>query len=74
MELRIMTNDSTEQLTDIGRDQLCDFQNGIQYKFPYFVCNGQLERFIFDLSKNFSDGFIGFKSLHGTEDVILHQC
>ena len=74
MELRIMPNDRIEQFTDIGRDQLRDFKNDIHYKFPYLVCNGQLERFIVDLSKNFSNGFIGFKSLHGTEDVILHQC
>ena len=33
MELRIGINNCRKQLAGIGRDHLCDFQNGVQYQF-----------------------------------------
>ena len=73
MELWIIINESAKQLTCISRDQLCYFQDGIQYKFPYFVRYGQFERFISSICKECPNGFIRFKTLHGTEYVVLHQ-
>ena len=73
MELRIIIDKSTEKLTGIGRDQLCYFQYDIQYKFPYLVRNGQLERCIGNLCKERTNSFVRFKSLYGTEYVVLHQ-
>ena len=73
MELWIIINESANQLTCISRDQLCYFQDGIQYKFPYLVRYGQLERFISSICKECPNGFIRFKTLHGTEYVVLHQ-
>ena len=49
MELRIDFNNRRKQFAGIGRDHLCDFQDGIQYKFPYSVCYGQFERIANDI-------------------------
>ncbi|NLV52170.1 MAG: hypothetical protein GXY64_02760, partial [Bacteroidales bacterium] len=73
MELRILINKRTEQLAGISRDKLCYFQDGIQDKFPYLVRNGQLESIISGLRKESTNGFVRFKSLHRTKDVVLHQ-
>ena len=37
MELRIGINNRRKQFAGIGRDHLCDFQDGVQYQFPYPV-------------------------------------
>ena len=44
MELRIGINNRRKQFAGIGRDHLCDFQDGVQYQFPY------LGAFIFNTS------------------------
>ena len=73
MELWIIINKCSKQLTGISRYECCYFQDGIQYKFPYLVRNRQLERFISSISKECPDGFIRFKPLYCAEYVILHQ-
>jgi hypothetical protein len=41
MKLIITIKQSIKQFTGIGRYQFSYFQDGIQYKFPYFVRYGQ---------------------------------
>ena len=43
MELGIDINNRIKQFAGIGRNHLSDFQDCIQYKFPYPVRNGQFE-------------------------------
>ena len=43
MELRIVINNRRKQFTGICRDDFCDFQDGVQYQFPYPVRGGQLK-------------------------------
>ena len=43
MELRIDINNCRKQFTGISRDDLCDFQYGVKYQFPYPVRYRQLE-------------------------------
>ena len=66
MELRIVINNRRKQFTGIGRDHLCDFQDGVQYQFPYPVRGGQLE-------SASSDGLVGLKPLHRAKYVVLHH-
>ena len=56
MELRVGINNRRKQLAGIGRDYLCDFQDGVQYQFPYPVRNGQLESTSSGFTEEFSDG------------------
>ena len=42
MELRVGINNRRKQLAGIGRDYLCDFQDGVQYQFPYPVRQSML--------------------------------
>ena len=71
---RITFDEICQQLCSIYRVTLCCFQNEIQNDSPYLVRYGQLESVIGNLSKEAADGFIRFKSLHCTQDVILHHC
>jgi len=73
MELFITIKQSIKQFTGIGRYQFRYFQNGIQYKFPYFVRYGQFERVTSGFCKKFADGFVRFKSFYCAEDVVLHH-
>src|SRR5574344_765772 len=73
MELFITIKQSIKQLTGICRYEFCYFQDGIQYKFPYFVRYGQFERVASDFCKKFANGFVGFKTFHCAEDVVLHH-
>ena len=73
MELRIGINNRRKQFTGIGRDHLCDFQNGAQYKFPYPVRSGQLESVASGITEERPDGFVGFKPLHRAKYVVLHH-
>lgn len=71
---RITFDEICQQLCSIYRVTLCSFQNEVQNNSPYLVRYGQLESVIGNLSKEATDGFIRFKSLHCTQDVILHHC
>ena len=73
MELRIPINNRRKQFAGIGRDYLCDFQNGVQYQFPYPVRNGELESIASNITEEGSDGLIGLKPLYRTEDIVLHH-
>lgn len=73
MELRIGINNRRKQFTGICRDHLCNFQDGVQYQFPYPVRGGQLESVSCGLTEECSDGLVGLKSLHRTKYVILHH-
>src|SRR5574344_168775 len=73
MKLIITIKQSIKQFTGIGRYQFSYFQDGIQYKFPYFVRYGQFERVASDFCKKFANGFVGFKTFHCAEDVVLHH-
>ena len=73
MELRIGINDRRKQLAGICRDYLRDFQDGVQYQFPYPVRNGQLESTSSGFTEEFSDGLVCLKPLHRAKYVILHH-
>ena len=73
MELWIFINDCRKQFTGIGRDHLCDFQDGIQNQFPYPVRGGQLESTCCGLTEKCSDGLVGLKPFHCAKYVILHH-
>lgn len=74
MDNRITFDEISQHLCSIYRVTLCSFQNEVQNDSPYFVRYGQLESVIGNLCKETTDGFIRFKSLHCTQDVILHHC
>ena len=73
MELRIGINNRRKQFAGIGRDHLCDFQDGVQYQFPYPVRGGQLESTSCGLTEKCSDGLVGLKPFHCAKYVILHH-
>ena len=73
MELRICINNSRKQFAGIGRDHLCDFQDGIQYQFPYPVRSGQLESVACGVTEESADGFVSLKPLHRAKYVVLHH-
>ena len=73
MELRIGINNRRKQFADIGRDHLCDFQNGVQYKFPYPVRSGHLKSVASGLTEKYSDGLVSLKPLHRAKYVVLHH-
>ena len=73
MELRIFINDCRKQFAGIGRDNLCDFQDGIQYQFPYSVRCGQLESIASDVTEECSDSFVCLKPFHRTKNIVLHH-
>ena len=74
MGYRITFDEICQQLCSIYRVTLYSFQNEVQNDSPYLVRYGQLESVIGNLCKETTDGFIRFKSLHCTQDVILHHC
>ena len=73
MELRIGINNRRKQFTGIGRDHLCDFQDGVQYQFPYPVRGGQLESTSSGFAEECSDGLVCLKPLHRAKYVVLHH-
>ena len=73
MELRIGINNCRKQLAGIGRDHLCDFQDGVQYQFPYPVRGGQLESTSSGFAEECSDGLVGLKPFHRAKYVVLHH-
>ena len=73
MELRIGINNRSKQFTGIGRDHLCDFQNCVQYQFPYPVRCGQLESTSCGFTEECSSGLVCLKPLHRAKYVILHH-
>ena len=73
MELRIFINYCREQFAGIGRDHLCDFQDGIQYQFPYFVRYRQLESIAGDITEECPDGLVCLKPFHRAKYVVLHR-
>ena len=73
MEFRIGINNCRKQLAGIGRDHLCDFQNGVQYQFPYPVRGRQLESTSSGFAEEFSDGLVGLKPFHRAKYVVLHH-
>ncbi len=76
MELRIDINNHRKQFTGIGRDNLCDFQYGVQYKFPYPVRYRQFESIAGDITEECPKSLVCLKPLHRAKDVVLHhgQC
>ena len=73
MELRIGINSRRKQFTGIGRDHLCDFQDGVQYQFPYPVRCGQLESASCGFTEECSDGLVGLKPFYRAKYVVLHH-
>ena len=73
MELRIPTNNRRKQFAGISRDNLCDFQYGIQYQFPYSVRYGQLESIPRGFTEEGSDSFVSLKPLHHTKYIVLYH-
>ena len=73
MELRIPINNRRKQFTGISRDNLCDFQYGIQYQFPYPVRYGQLESIPRSFTEEGSDSFVSLKPLHRTKYIVLYH-
>ncbi len=73
MELRIGINNRRKQFAGIGRDRLCDFQDGVQYQFPYLVRGGQLESTSCGLTEKCPNGLVGLKPLHRAKYVVLHH-
>ena len=73
MELRIGINNRRKQFTGIGRDHLCDFQDGVQYQFPYPVRCGQFESTSCGFTEECSGGFVGLKPFHRAKYVVLHH-
>ena len=73
MELRIGINNRRKQFAGISRDHLCDFQDGVQYQFPYPVRGGQLESASSGFTEECSDGLVGLKPLHRAKYVVLHH-
>ena len=73
MELRIGINNRRKQFAGICRDHLCDFQDGVQYQFPYSVRGGQLDSTSCGLPKECSYGFVCLKPFHSAKYVILHH-
>ena len=71
IELRILINDCKEQFTGISRDNFCDFQDGIQYQFPYLFRCGQLENASGGFSEECSECLVGLKVLHSAKDIVL---
>lgn len=63
MELRIGINNGRKQFAGIGREQLRDFQDGVQYQFPDPVRCGQLETTSCCLTEKCSDGLIFYVKL-----------
>ena len=74
MELRIPINNRRKQFAGIGRDHLCDFQDGVQYQFPYPVRNGQLESIPRGFTEEGSDSLVSLKPLHRTKYIVLYHC
>ena len=73
MELRIGINNRRKQFAGIGRDHLCDFQDGVQYQFPYPVRCGQFESTSCGFTEERSDGLVGLKPFHRAKYVVLHH-
>ena len=73
MELRIVINNRRKQFTGICRDDFCDFQDGVQYQFPYPVRGGQLESISSGFAEECSDGLVGLKPFHCAKYIILHH-
>jgi len=73
MELRIVINNRRKQFTGICRDDFCDFQDGVQYQFPYPVRGGQLESTSSGFAEECSDGLVCLKPLHRAKYVVLHH-
>ena len=73
MELGIGINNRRKQFAGISRDHLCDFQDGVQYQFPYPVRSGQLESASCGSTEESADGFVSLKPLHRAKYVVLHH-
>lgn len=70
---RIFFDKISKQLRSIYGVTLRYVQDNLQDDNPYLVRNRQFERVVGDISKKTTNGFIRFKSLHRTQDVILHH-
>ena len=73
MELRIVINNRRKQFTGICRDDFCDFQDGVQYQFPYPVRGGQLESIPRGFTEECSDGLVGLKPFHRAKYIVLRH-
>ena len=73
MELRIDINNRRKQFAGVSRDNLCDFQDGVKYQFPYPVRYRQLESIASDITEECPKCLIGLKSLHLAKNIVLHH-
>ena len=73
MELRIDINNCRKQFAGISRDDLCDFQYGVKYQFPYPVRYRQLESTRSGFAEEFSDGLVGLKTFYRAKYIVLHH-
>ena len=73
MELGIGINNRRKKFAGIGRYHLCDFQDGVQYQFPYPVRGGQLESVACGFTEESTYGLVSLKPLHRAKYVILHH-
>ena len=73
MELRIDINNRRKQFAGIGRDDLCDFQYGVKYQFPYPVRYRQLESTCSGFAEEFSDGLVCLKPFYRAKYIVLHH-
>ena len=71
---RISFDEISKQLRSIYGVMLCYIQDEIQNDAPYLIRYGQFESVIGNLCKKTTNSFIRLKSLHCTQDVILHHC
>ena len=71
---RISFDEISKQLRSIYGVILCYIQDEIQNDAPYLIRYGQFESVIGNLCKKTTNSFIRLKSLHRTQDVILHHC
>ena len=73
MELRIDINNRRKQFAGIGRDDLCDFQYGVKYQFPYPVRDRQLESIRCDLTEECPKSLVSLKPLHRAKYVVCRR-
>ena len=66
-------NNRRKQFAGIGRDHLCDFQDGVQYQFPYPVRGGQFESIPRCFTEECSDGLVGLKPFHRAKYIVLRH-
>lgn len=73
MEFWITINKCGKQFAGICGHNFCYLKDGIQYKFPYLVCHGQLKSVLRGFTEKSAESLIIFEPLDRTQDVVLHH-